>query len=410
MFYKAIRFNQPLNSWRTGSVVQMSSVFGGTKAFNQPLDSWQTESAKLVAAMFASSEKFNQPLDSWKTGSVTDITAMFSNTAVFDQNIGSWQVGAVAVEEMARMFHGTAGLSDCNKVKIASSPAWSKSAAFKAAGYAAAWAPLVCAPPTATPAAVVDITATTASTAPAALTTTATAAASTPIITAPPPRTQNHTGIPAATSAVPALMAAPTNATATTTPPAAPARDATTAATATTQSSGAGDTDGGLLAAAILGWVAALGACVLLLVRERQRSRQAAQELRRKTLSAAGFANPTYETTEMVANPLHRSNSTAGPGIAPDHADPQDSTRAATDQTHSGYAGVPTSANAAPAAGEPYSNSAEEATLRARARACVCVCMCTRVRETSATSGPPIFCAAAAACDWAARGRSPSLI
>jgi len=125
------------------------------------------------------------------------------------------------------------------------------------------------------------------------------------------------------------------------------------------------------------------------LVRERERSRRAAQELRRKTLSAVGFANPAYETTEMVANPLHRNNSTAradGDGSdapqalqanaayeahvagtsqqrsAAAAAGNQDAARGgpegsprtsvAADPTYSGYAGVLTTADAAPAAGE----------------------------------------------------------
>ena len=127
--------------------------------------------------------------------------------------------------------------------------------------------------------------------------TTVAIAATTPPAPAPStqPRTDASTGSPAAVKPTADNTTSTLNGTSLTTP-----TPGITTAAAKKQTSDTGDTqDSGLLAAAVIGWVAAMSVCVLLLVRERQRSQRVARELRRESLSAAGFSNPAYETTEM---------------------------------------------------------------------------------------------------------------
>jgi len=90
MFYAAIAFNQPLDSWDTSVVTLMdvtdgehSSIYGmfnEATAFNQPLNSWNTSAVTLMDYMFNAATAFNQPLDSWDTSAVTTMSEMFLET------------------------------------------------------------------------------------------------------------------------------------------------------------------------------------------------------------------------------------------------------------------------------------------------------------------------------------------
>ena len=62
MFYKATSFNQPLNNWNTGNVIDMDGMFCFTGLFNQPLNNWNTENVTDMNHMFYKAISFNQPL------------------------------------------------------------------------------------------------------------------------------------------------------------------------------------------------------------------------------------------------------------------------------------------------------------------------------------------------------------
>ena len=86
----------PPNSWQTESAGQMCGMFDSAKACNctQNINSWQMNSAKpRIASMFFGATTFNQPLDSWRVGSVTSLGDMFCSAIMFCQNADSWQVG-----------------------------------------------------------------------------------------------------------------------------------------------------------------------------------------------------------------------------------------------------------------------------------------------------------------------------
>ena len=52
MFFKAKKFNQPLNDWDVSSVIYMGGMFYGAKKFNQPLDKWDLSKVLEKRQMF----------------------------------------------------------------------------------------------------------------------------------------------------------------------------------------------------------------------------------------------------------------------------------------------------------------------------------------------------------------------
>ena len=46
MFYNAAKFNQPIGSWNTSEVMDMSYMFDGASYFDQPIGTWDTSNVK----------------------------------------------------------------------------------------------------------------------------------------------------------------------------------------------------------------------------------------------------------------------------------------------------------------------------------------------------------------------------
>jgi surface protein len=104
LFNGKLSFNQPIASWDTSNVINMSYLFDsgsrvGANApgseFNQPIGSWNTSKVTTMEAMFYDADLFNQPIGSWNTGAVTNMSYMFHDATAFNQNISAWNVGAV---------------------------------------------------------------------------------------------------------------------------------------------------------------------------------------------------------------------------------------------------------------------------------------------------------------------------
>jgi len=97
LFFEAMSFNKPLESWDTSSVTDMDFMFSGARSFNQPIGSWDTSAVTSMSGMFGEgpfqaaggAESFDQSLDSWDTGSVTDMSGMFWGALAFDQPLNS---------------------------------------------------------------------------------------------------------------------------------------------------------------------------------------------------------------------------------------------------------------------------------------------------------------------------------
>jgi gliding motility-associated-like protein len=100
MFFEASTFNQNIGAWNTGAVISMNNMFEKATAFNQNIGAWNTAAVTNMASMFGGSS-FNQDIGSWNTGAVTNMSSMFA-ASPFNQNIGAWNTGAVT--NMEKMF------------------------------------------------------------------------------------------------------------------------------------------------------------------------------------------------------------------------------------------------------------------------------------------------------------------
>lgn len=104
MFYRARKFNHPLDGWDTSGVTSLRDMFSGAKAFNQPVGDWNTSNVTTMAEMFNGAESFNQPVGDWDTSMVEDMFRMFQDAKSFNQPIDGWDTSNVT--DMDDMFDG----------------------------------------------------------------------------------------------------------------------------------------------------------------------------------------------------------------------------------------------------------------------------------------------------------------
>ena len=79
MFKGTKSFNGDISTWKTGSIVNMKSLFGISSSgvvsgFNGDISKWQTHSVKDMSHMFdgkkGSGNGFNSDISKWNTGAV----------------------------------------------------------------------------------------------------------------------------------------------------------------------------------------------------------------------------------------------------------------------------------------------------------------------------------------------------
>lgn len=116
MFQGATAFNNNLSAWNTVALTNINQMFRGATAFNgtvafdtslvedmgfvfydalvfnQPINSWVTSSVLNMQFMFYDAAAFNQPINSWDTALVSNMEYMFDGATVFDQDISTWVV------------------------------------------------------------------------------------------------------------------------------------------------------------------------------------------------------------------------------------------------------------------------------------------------------------------------------
>ena len=101
MFYAASSFNCNIGSWNVSLVTTFASMFQSASKFNNggsdTIGTWvlKTTGTVNMSTMFYVAIAFNQPLNSWNTVAVTNMGGMFSTATAFDQNIGNWNVSVV---------------------------------------------------------------------------------------------------------------------------------------------------------------------------------------------------------------------------------------------------------------------------------------------------------------------------
>ena len=82
MFYGATAFNQPIGSWDTSNVQNISWIFYYSPVFNQPLN-WNLRSLQKMDHAFQSATVFNQNLGAWNTSSVISMSNAFASANSF---------------------------------------------------------------------------------------------------------------------------------------------------------------------------------------------------------------------------------------------------------------------------------------------------------------------------------------
>jgi hypothetical protein len=86
LFVNTLQFNEPLNDWHVGQVVNMKGMFANS-SFNQPLDRWDVRQVATMEDMFLWSRSFNQSLSTWKLDNLLDMRNMFCVARSFKQPV-----------------------------------------------------------------------------------------------------------------------------------------------------------------------------------------------------------------------------------------------------------------------------------------------------------------------------------
>lgn len=98
-----------INTWCTGNVTSMSSLFRDKNSFNDDISNWDVSNVTNMGLMFNNVTSFNQNIGSWNVSSVTSMNGMFNGASSFNQDIGSWDVSSVA--NMSYMFAYTSAFN-----------------------------------------------------------------------------------------------------------------------------------------------------------------------------------------------------------------------------------------------------------------------------------------------------------
>jgi len=87
--FRQCPFNQPLNSWDTSSVNNMSVVFYLNSDFNQDLDQWDTSLVTTLFYTFREATNFNGNITTWNTSLVETLDYCFYFASAFNQDIST---------------------------------------------------------------------------------------------------------------------------------------------------------------------------------------------------------------------------------------------------------------------------------------------------------------------------------
>ena len=97
MFYLS-SFNQPLSSWNTGKIDNMSLMFAGC-SFNRDISGWNTQSVTDMNGMFEGNNQFNQDISEWNVLNVSNTSEMFADCSAFNYSLGNWTLAKLSVAD-----------------------------------------------------------------------------------------------------------------------------------------------------------------------------------------------------------------------------------------------------------------------------------------------------------------------
>ena len=83
-------------------------MFAGASVFNQPIGTWNTSKVIDMSQMFVTATIFDQPIGSWNTSNVINMNSMFAGASAFNQNISAWNVTNVTPKPPTNFSTGSA--------------------------------------------------------------------------------------------------------------------------------------------------------------------------------------------------------------------------------------------------------------------------------------------------------------
>jgi surface protein len=109
MFSHCSNFNGDISNWNTSNVSKIDHMFASCLIFNKNVNTkivnegdeineyiaWDVSNVIVMRDMFRGAKQYNQPMNEWKTDSLIDTPVMFRGCSMFNQDLSSWNISNV---------------------------------------------------------------------------------------------------------------------------------------------------------------------------------------------------------------------------------------------------------------------------------------------------------------------------